>query len=98
MYSSADELIDQHWRVNCKGFELNCDRCDALLTADHDCVAGYLAKKKDLANQIKALKAEMIEEEEKEEEKVEEVDDPNPNCATMRRLLNNIPPDFTCLC
>ena len=59
MYRSADDLVNQHWRVDCKGFVFDCDRCKSPLTAGHDCIPVLLERKRQRQQEMMALEEEI---------------------------------------
>ena len=59
MYASADDLTNKHWRVNCKGFILKCDKCKYDIKKGHNCIKIMLKKKQDLAGKISTLEQEV---------------------------------------
>ena len=51
-FGSKNELIEKHWRVDCKGFEMKCDECDFVLDLvnegdSHECVTQLLINRQE---------------------------------------------------
>ena len=61
-YASPSELVEKHWRIDCQGFDLSCERCGSIeAEKNHDCIPYLLAKKLAQAEEIRAIELEIEE-------------------------------------
>ena len=61
MYAAAELLIQNHWRIDCPGFALECSRCGKNMDKNHNCVENLMNMKLQLDYDIFVRETEIKE-------------------------------------